>query len=323
MPLRAFARRFLPHTPRPEAIAGQMSVIVGVLLLGLKFFAYMVTGSAAIFSDAMESIVNVAASSFALYALFYAHRPADREHPYGHGKIEFMSAGFEGGMIFVAALVIAFRAIEAIYRKPELDRIGLGLGLMGVAMVVNGAMGLYLIRAGRRHGSLTLEADGHHLFSDAVTSAVAMVALVIVQWTGWRIVDPLFALVIAVYISYLGIGLMRAGAAGLMDEQDLADEELLVRILDAHLVPDGKPPQICSYHKLRHRHSGRYHWVDFHIMVPPGLTIDQGHAIASSIEYEIEQALGEGNATAHVEPCVDAGCARCGVGAARDEGVGG
>jgi cation diffusion facilitator family transporter len=311
MPLRAFARRFLPHTPRPEAIAGQLSVVVGVVLLGLKFVAYFVTGSAAIFSDAMESIVNVAASSFALYALFYAHRPADREHPYGHGKIEFMSAGFEGGMVFAAALVIAFRAIEALYRRPQLEQIGLGLWLMGLAMVVNGGMGLYLIRAGKKHNSLTLQADGHHLFSDAVTSAAAMVALVLVQVTNRPIIDPIFALLIAVYISILGIRLMRAGAAGLMDEQDLADEELLVKILDGHLVPDGKAPQICSYHKLRHRHSGRYHWVDFHIMVPPGMTIDQGHAVASAIEYEIEQALGEGNATAHVEPCVDAACARC------------
>jgi len=180
-----------------------------------------------------------------------------------------------------------------------------------VAMVVNGAMGVYLIRAGRRHNSLTLQADGHHLFSDAVTSAAAIVALLGVRLTGWAIVDPIVALLIAVYISVLGIRLMRAGAAGLMDQQDKDDEALLVRILDSHLVPDGKGPQICSYHKLRHRHSGRYHWVDFHMMVPPGLTIDQGHAIASSIEYEIEQALGEGNATAHVEPCVDAACARC------------
>jgi cation diffusion facilitator family transporter len=311
MPLRAFASRFLPHTPGPEAVAGQLAVIVGVVLLALKFLAYFVTGSAAIFSDAMESIVNVAASSFALYALFYAHRPADREHPYGHGKIEFMSAGFEGGMIFAAALVIAVRAVEAIYRKPQLEQIGAGVALMAVAMVVNGAMGVYLVRAGRRHNSLALEADGRHLFSDAVTSAAAIVALLIVKLTGWRVVDPLFALLIAAYISYMAIGLMRTGAAGLMDEQDLADEALLVKLLDSHLVPDGKHPQICSYHKLRHRHSGRYHWVDFHLVVPPGLTIDQGHGIASAIEYEIEQALGEGNATAHVEPCVDVGCSRC------------
>ena len=311
MPLRLIARKFLPMTPRPEAVAALASVLIGVTLLVIKFVAYYKTGSAAIFSDAMESIVNVAASSFALYALFYAHRPADREHPYGHGKIEFMSAGFEGGMVFVAALVIGVRAIEAIYRRPQIEGIGLGLVLMAIAMVVNGAMGVYLIRSGRRHNSLTLQADGHHLFSDAVTSAAAIVALVAVRLTGWAIVDPIIALLIAVYISVLGVRLMRAGAAGLMDQQDLEDEALLVKILDGHLVPAGKAPQICSYHKLRHRHTGRYHWVDFHIMVPPALTIDQGHAIASSIEYEIEQALGEGNATAHVEPCVDPACPAC------------
>src|SRR2546421_6903547 len=117
MLLRVIARRFLPHTPPSEATAGLASVVVGIALLVLKFVAYFVTGSAAIFSDAMESIVNVLASAFAVYALYYAHRPADREHPYGHGKIEFMSAGFEGGMILVAALVIAWHAIEATLRK--------------------------------------------------------------------------------------------------------------------------------------------------------------------------------------------------------------
>jgi cation diffusion facilitator family transporter len=308
MPLRAVARRFLPHTPAPEAVAGLVSVVVGVALLAVKFVAYFLTGSTAIFSDAMESIVNVLASGFALYALFYAHRPADREHPYGHGKIEFLSASFEGGMIFLAAVVIAFRAVEAMARKPQLHAIGLGTLLMAAAMLVNGALGLWLIRAGRRHQSLTLEADGKHLMTDAVTSAAAVVALLIVKLTGWWIVDPVFALLIAAYIVHTAVGLMRAGAAGLLDEQDLEDERLLKRILDGHIGPSGADPRICSYHKLRHRHSGRYHWVDFHLVVPATLTIDQGHALASAIEYEIEQALGEGNATAHVEPCTDEGC---------------
>jgi cation diffusion facilitator family transporter len=321
MPLRTVARRFLPHTPLPEAVAGQLAVVVGVLLLGVKFLAYYRTGSAAIFSDAMESIVNVLASSFALYALFYAHRPADREHPYGHGKIEFMSAGVEGAMILVAAVVIAFRSAEALLRRPRLEEIGLGLALMAVAMVVNGATGVFLVRSARRLGSLVLEADGKHLLTDAVTSAAAIVALLIVRGTGWRFVDPLFALLIAAYITYTAVGLMRAGAAGLMDQQDRADEELLVRILDSHLPAGGKQPPICSYHKLRHRHSGRYHWVDFHIMVPARLSIEQGHAIASAIEYEIELALGEGNATAHVEPCGEGeACAGCGGGAPASAG---
>ena len=312
MPLRAIARKFLPFTPGPEAVAALVSVVVGVTLLVIKFVAYFRTGSAAIFSDAMESIVNVLASGFAVYSIHYAHRPADREHPYGHGKIEFMSAGFEGGMIFVAALVIVYHAIEAILLKPELEDMTLGLLLMGLAMLINGVTGVFLIRSGRRHGSLTLEADGKHLFADAVTSAATIVALLAVRATGWTIIDPIVALLIAAYITYMAIGLMRSGAAGLLDQQDLDDEALLIKILDGHLTPNGKEPQICSYHKLRHRHTGRYHWVDFHIVVPPALTIDQGHAIASAIEYEIEQALGEGNATAHVEPCVDPACATCG-----------
>jgi cation diffusion facilitator family transporter len=312
MPLRALARKFLPQAPVPEAAAGLASILVGVALLAIKFVAYYKTGSAAIFSDAMESIVNVLASGFAVYAIYYAHRPADREHPYGHGKIEFMSAGFEGGMIFVAALVIAFHSIEALWRRTALNDIGVGLVLMAAAMLVNGAMGLFLIRSGKKHRSLTLEADGKHLFADAVTSAATIVALTIVKFTGWWVIDPIIAMLIAAYITYMAIGLMRSGAAGLLDQQDLQDEALLMGILDSHLAPTGKPPQICSYHKLRHRHTGRYHWVDFHIMVPPALTIDQGHAIASAIEYEIEQALGEGNATAHVEPCVDPACAKCG-----------
>ena len=311
MPLRAVSRKFLRYTPMPEAVAALASVLVGIALLAIKFVAYYVTGSAAIFSDAMESIVNVLASGFAVYALAYAHRPPDRKHPYGHGKIEFMSAGFEGGMIFVAALVIFYHAIEAILKPPPEGKLSIGLLLMAVAMLVNGGMGVYLVRAGKKHNSLTLEADGKHLFTDAITSAAAIAAVVLARLTHWPIVDPIFAMLIAVYITYTAVGLMRTGAAGLMDEQDPQDQALLKSILDSHLAPDGKEPHICSYHKLRHRHSGRYHWVDFHIMVPPALTIDQGHAIASTIEYEIEQTLGEGNATAHVEPCVDPACASC------------
>src|SRR5947209_3478807 len=118
-------------------------------------------------------------------------------------------------------------------------------------------------------------------------------------------------MVVAVYIATIGITLVRQAAAGLMDRQDKQDQLLLQRILDSHLGPDGKLPRICSYHKLRHRHSGRYHWVDFHIMLPAGWDITRGHEVASAIEYEIEQALGEGNATAHIEPCPDSGCGYC------------
>jgi cation diffusion facilitator family transporter len=299
---------WLTRVPRSEAVAATLSLVVGIGLLTIKFIAYFLTGSAAIFSDALESIVNVAASGVAAYALVVAHSPADKEHPYGHGKIEFLSAHFEGGMILLAAIAIGIKAIDMFFQPQAVQQLGLGIVLIAAAMVINGGVGLTLIRVGKRQGSLTLEADGHHLLSDAITSAMALAALAMVKIFRWPIVDPIAALVIAAYIGWMGISLLRRSSAGLMDRQDMDDERLLRGILDAHIGPGGKDPRICSYHKLRHRHSGRYHWVDFHIMVPGSLDIDRGHAIASAIEYEIERALGEGNATAHIEPCLDAGC---------------
>ena len=296
---------------RSERRAAVLSLSVGVVLLAIKFAAYFLTGSAAIFSDALESIVNVLASGFALYSIILAHAPADESHPYGHGKIEFLAAGFEGGMIILAAIVIAAQAIYDLYHKQQPEQVTYGIVLIGVAMIVNGAAGFYLIASGKRHGSFTLEADGKHLLADAVTSAAVLVALAVVHLFHAPLADPIAAICIAIYITTMSVGLLRRSAAGLMDEQDLADDAVIRQILDSHVGTAAKDPHICSYHKLRHRHSGRYHWVDFHILVPAGLNIDQGHRIASNIEYEIEQALGEGNATAHVEPCSDDTCQSC------------
>lgn len=303
----------LRHVPRAEAFAAAMSVAVSVLLLALKFTAYYITGSAAIFSDALESIVNVVASGVALYSLALAHRPADAQHPYGHGKAEFLSAGFEGGMILVAALVIAVRAVEVMIEGSGPHKLDVGLLLIAVAGAVNGVVGLSLLVTGQRRGSVALLADGKHLLADAITSGAVLGAL-LVMWfrPTWTWVDPIAALLVAAYIARMGMGLLSHSTAGLMDRQDVEDERLLRQILDAHVRPSGSEPRICSYHKLRHRHSGRYHWVDFHIMVPAGWDVRRGHEVASTIEYEIERALGEGNATAHVEPCTNGDCASCG-----------
>ena len=303
----------LKHLPRVEARAAVLSLTVGILLLIIKFAAYFLTGSTAIFADALEGIVNVTASAFAMYALVLAHRPADPEHPYGHGKIEFFSAGLEGGMILLAAVVAISKAVDTLLQHHVLrvDQLAFGLVLMTTALVANALTGGYLIRAGRQQSSLTLEADGWHLITDAVTSTAAVTALLVVKITGWWIADPFMAIGVSFYIAATGIKLMRRSAAGLMDEQDAADNAVLVQILDNHIGPDGIDPRICSYHKLRHRHSGRYHWVDFHIMLPGDLDIKTGHKAASKIEYEIELALGEGNATAHIEPCETSNCGNC------------
>jgi cation diffusion facilitator family transporter len=310
LPLTAF----LDPIPKPEARAVLISIAVGITMLAVKFLAYAHTGSSAILSDALEGIVNVVASTFAMYSLATAHRPADEEHPYGHGKVEFLSAGFEGGMIVLAALLMfaeAAKRIHAIHRQGggRIDDIGLGLFLLAIAMAVHAVLGAYLITTGKRQESITLEADGWHLLTDAATSGIAMVSLVLVRLTGWAYADPLGAVAIGIYISLTGLSLVRRAAAGLMDEQDRTDGKLLREILDAHVA--GRPPQICSYHKLRHRHSGRYHWVDFHLLLPARWDIQRGHLVASSIEYEIEQAIGVGNATAHVEPCAEENCPCC------------
>src|SRR5215208_2219882 len=188
---------WLTRVPRSEAVAAALSLVVGILLLTIKFIAYFATGSAAIFSDALESIVNVAASGVAAYALVVAHSPADKEHPYGHGKIEFLSAHFEGGMILLAGIAIAIKAIEMFFAPQQVQQLGLGIVLIAAAMVINGGVGLTLIRVGKRQGSLTLEADGHHLLSDAITSATALAALATVKIFEWPIADPIAALLIA------------------------------------------------------------------------------------------------------------------------------
>lgn len=310
------------NMPRAEAVAVTVSFAAGLLLLGIKFTAYVLTGSTAIFADALEGIVNVAAAGFAMYALMLAHEPADADHPYGHGKVEFLAAGFEGGMILLAALLAIGKAIETFLQGVPLKTESLitGVSLMSFALLVNTFIGLFLIRTGQRQSSLTLEADGRHLITDAVTSLAALMALVIVRTTGWSYADPLAAVLVSLYIGWTGIGLVRRSTAGLMDEQDAADAAMLRRILDSHVGERGAEPRICSYHKLRHRHSGRYHWVDFHMVVPAWWDIARGHRAASAIEYEIEQALGEGNATAHVEPCSEKGCSTCELhGEAADE----
>jgi len=311
--LRARIKARLSRIPTVESQAISISLVVGVGLFSLKFAAFFLTHSAAIFSDAVESIANVLASTVAFYALVVAHSPADEEHPYGHGKIEFLSAMFEGSMIFLAALFIFVRTIDATWsgelvREQELN---LGLGLVALAMLVNGGVGLHLIRTGRKQGSITLEADGRHLMSDALTSIAVFFGLGLVKLTGWRYFDPITAFLISGYITWTALTLVQRSASRLMDRQDQQDVELLTSLLDSDVAPHGSPPHICSYHKLRHRHSGRYHWVDFHLVVPANWTIEQGHAVAGAIEGEIERVLGEGNATAHVEPCTRAECPAC------------
>jgi len=298
---------------RAELHLASGTLALGLLLLGLKFLAYFITGSAAIFSEALESIVNVFAASLTVYAIILAHAPADRRHPYGHGKAEFITAAFEGGMLLAAGFVMVFRSIELLIYGAKVQKLDAGLALVLFMALASGFLGVALIRRGKASSSLSLEAVGQQFMSDAVTTVMVLVTLIAVKLTRQNWLDPVGGLLMAGYVSYVAASLMRRSFAGLMDEQDIADDNMIRRLLDAHLHQPGheQSTTICSYHKLRHRHSGRYHWVDFHMVVPGDWSIDQGHRVASGIEYEIEQALGEGNATAHVEPCNGIDCLVC------------
>ena len=215
-------------------------------------------------------------------------------------------------MILLAGLIAAGNAIitliRGIIRPTSLD---VGLGLLAIALAVNGGLGIVLLRLGKNVSSATLEADGHHLLSDAVTSMAAIAGLLTVKWTGITAADPIAAIAVAIYIVFIGFRLVRRSLGGLMDRQDIEDQRLIGKILDRHLGPTGVPPRICSYHKVRHRHSGRYHWVDFHIRLPPECDVRRGHEVATQIEGEIQRALVIGNATAHIEPCGQADCTCC------------
>jgi cation diffusion facilitator family transporter len=295
-----------PSVALRERRAALAAVVVGALLMGAKFAAYHLTRSTVVFSDAMESIANVLASGVAFYALTKAHTPADEDHPYGHGKAEFISAGFEGGVICVAAMLILVKAIDqAFFATHEIVQLNIGVWLIAATIVINGGLGWWLWGTGRRSGSMTLEADGKHLLGDALTSAGAILAMLLVKATRIEWLDPLLAAGFGLYVGWQGWGLVRRSIAGLTDEQDAEDARRIEAILQSHV--DGAPPRICSFHKVRHRHSGRYHWVDLHIRVPADMDTRTAHDIASTIEEEIEGQLGEGNATAHVEPCSPAG----------------
>lgn len=307
-----------------ERRAALAAIVVGVVLMAAKFGAYALTRSAVVFSDAMESIANVLASGVAYYSIRAAHTPADENHPYGHGKFEFVSAAFEGGMICIAAAIIFGKAMDQLLLRPQnVADIDIGLLLLGATIAVNGGMGLWMKRLGMRTGSIALEADGKHLITDAVTSLGTILALVLVWWAnkqGWPAawIDPVLAIVFSGYIAWHGWALFRKAMAGLTDEQDPKDQLMLEELLSKHIRPcqscvaeddeqkpraAAVPPFICGFHKLRHRHSGRMHWVEFHIQVPNQTSVAEGHAIVSALQREIESALTPCDATGHVEPC--------------------
>ncbi len=263
-----------------------LSLAIGLGMLVLKIFAWLLTGSSAIFSDAAESVVHVVAVAFAAYSLRLSFKPADKSHLYGHTKISFFSAGFEGGIIVVAALFIMHEAMASWLGGIELHRLGLGAGLTAAAGVINGGLGFYLIRLGRRRRSLILEANGRHVLTDCWTSLGVVVGLILALVTDWLPFDPLVAIAVAMNILISGIRLMRQGIGGLMDQADPEIDEILNMVLLQETGPRG-----LEFHDLRHRNVGDAHWVEVHLLFPGGMSVEEAHRIATAIEETIQVSL--------------------------------
>ena len=290
--------------------AARWAIVVGFVGFGLKLTGWLLTSSDAVFSDALESIVNIVASIGAFLALKYAERPPDEEHPYGHGPMEFVSALFEGVLVAVAGMVILTHCAESIYRgRGELQQLDLGLVFVFASAVLNGIAGFVLLKVGRSMGSAALEGDGKHLLSDLVTTFAVIGGLIAVRITGLAWIDTAVAFGVGVLLLVVGARVALKGVSSIIGEQDAEDHKRIVTVLERH--KQGGEPRICSYASVRHRHQGRTHFVDMHLRVPRGMTVAESHDIASRLEREVLDAVGEGTATAHMEPCGDATCPRC------------
>ena len=286
-----------------------LSIVAGCFILGLKYYAYHVSQSTALKSDAIENVVNVVAAVFALGAIIFAGKPADREHPYGHGKIEHFSAVFEGGMISLAAVLIFYEALQAVVDKAPLQNLSLGLGINFLAGVFNGLLGLYLIHKGKQQNSHALIADGHHVLSDFYVTLGLGGGLLLVKVTGLHWLDPVLAVLVGAILAWTGFKLVRASSAALMDTEDPGLVEHLVTVINAI-----RPLDVLAIHELRTLRSGRYTHVDIHVVIPEFYTIAKGHELAERFNGAVVEAAAiEGELHTHVDPCHQEYCPQCAV----------
>lgn len=277
-----------------------LSIAAALVTIGLKGWAWWLTGSVGLLSDALESFVNLAAAVLALWLLGVAARPPDEDHSFGHDKAEYFASGIEGTLILAAATGIAVTALPRLLHPEPLQQVGWGLVASAAATLVNLLVGRILIRAGKTHHSITLEADGQHLMTDVWTSVGVIAAVALVAATGWLRLDPLIALAVASYICFTGARLMRRSVSGLMDTALPREERDRVRaILERHRVPG------VDFHALRTRQAGHRRFVYFHLLVPGAWSVEKGHNLMEGIEGEIRASLPHATVIAHLEPVED------------------
>ncbi len=277
-----------------------LSIAAAIITIALKTGAWTLTGSVGLLSDAAESVVNLVAAVVALIALKVAARPADKSHHFGHSKAEYFSAAIEGVMIFVAAVFILVSSVQRFVHPAPLENIGIGLVISVVASVVNGAVAWVLLRAGRRHRSATLVADGKHLLTDVWTSAGVVLGVALVALTGWERLDPVIAFAVGVNIIVTGWKLLAESVAGLMDVSwSKADNAKLAMLVRRFMTDE------ISVHALRTREAGHARYVEMHLLVPGGWTVLHGHDIAEEIEQAIVARFDGCSVTIHLEPRED------------------
>jgi cation diffusion facilitator family transporter len=283
-----------------------LSLIVGIGLFIGKLSAYFITDSAAIFSDAAESIVNIFAASMALYSILLSSKPADESHRYGHGNVEFFSAGFEGMLILIAAIVIIYQAVTDIIAGPQLKSLNIGVAVIASAGLISLALGTYLIRTGKNTNSLTLIADGKHILTDSVTSIGVVVGIILVIFTDYVILDPIMAIIIALNILYTGYRLIRESIGGLMMETDPAIIDKISNILSAN-----RKDHWIDVHELRYWQSGDTIFIDFHLILPYFFTIEQSHKDEKYIDEKLMSEFANSQIKIHLDYCVPELCKFC------------
>jgi len=277
-----------------------LSIAAAVMTIGLKATAYQITGSVGLLSDALESVVNLVAAGMALMSLIYAARPPDDSHEYGHDKIEYFSGGVEGTLIAIAAVSIASAAIARLMSPQPLDQIGLGLFITVIASGINFAVARVLMKAGRQHRSLTLEADAHHLMSDVWTSGGVVIGIGLVALTGATWLDPLIAILMALNILRTGAHLMRQAFDGLMDSpMTVAERAVVESVLDSYRLRG------IQFHALRTRQAGARRFLSVHVLVPGGWTVKRGHDLLEQLEHEVRAVVPNTNVLTHLEPIGD------------------
>jgi cation diffusion facilitator family transporter len=284
-----------------------LSIAVSTALMAAKFLTYHITRSSAVLSDALESIINVVAGAFAFLSVWMSAKPPDPEHPYGHGKIEYFSAGFEGALIIVAAVGIFYTGIQHLEHPRELPNLEEGLIILIAATVVNLFLGICLIRVGRRTDSITLISDGKHILTDVYTSGGVLIGLVLVFWTGRLWLDGFIACLVGVNILVTGTQLVRQAFSRLMDASDPSLLDTITSVLEQH-----RRSEWIDIHQLRAWQAGHLTHVDLHLVLPKDLSMDLGHTEAKAVEHLLaEHFKGNASVLVHVDPCDESLCPIC------------